>query len=79
MANDEHVALLTRDADIWNEWREANPDIRPDLSGASIGWRKHNRANLSGANLSGAAFDGAMLIDANFSRADLSGANFLLA
>jgi hypothetical protein len=85
MANDEHVAMLKKgvDASAWNEWREANPDIRPDLSGADL--RDANLseaylslANLSGADLieadlSGADLQAAILIGTNFSGADLTG------
>ena len=40
MANDEHVALLKKGVDAWNEWRGENPDIRPDLSGRT--WAGRN-------------------------------------
>ena len=43
MANDEHVAMLRKGVDAWNEWRFEKPLNIPDLSGA----------NLSGANFSG--------------------------
>src|SRR5262245_5925005 len=80
MANDEHVALLKQGVVAWNAWREANPDIRPDLSGAELFWEKINiRANLSGANLSKARFVGAHLPHADLSEADLRGANFFEA
>ena len=36
MANDEHVALLKQGVAAWNAWRDENPDIRPDLSGADL-------------------------------------------
>ncbi len=36
MANDEHVALLKQGADAWNKWREANPDIQPDVQKADV-------------------------------------------
>jgi len=34
MANDEHIAKLKEGVVAWNAWRDQNPDIRPDLSGA---------------------------------------------
>ena len=66
MANNEHVALLKQGVDAWNAWRDENPDIRPDLSGA----------NLSGADLRGAVEE---MIGAgvNPMRADLRGADLL--
>src|SRR5262244_697771 len=70
MANDEHVAMLKKGVDAWNEWRRENPDIRPDLSGADLFC-----ANLKGANLSGAHLDGADLRQANLIEADLGGAD----
>jgi pentapeptide repeat protein len=75
MANDEHVALLKQGVAAWNAWRDKNPDIRPDLSGADL-----SKANLSGANLSGADLSFADLYAANLcaaflSKANLSGAN----
>jgi hypothetical protein len=36
MANDEHVAMLKKGVDAWNEWRVENPHIRPDLSGSYL-------------------------------------------
>jgi uncharacterized protein YjbI with pentapeptide repeats len=57
MANYEHVALLKKGVDAWNEWRGQNPDIRPDLGGANLSEANLSaaylgRANLAGANLS---------------------------
>ena len=72
MANDEHVALLKQGAAAWNAWREENPDIRPDLSGANLSGADLREANFSDANLRGA-----VLSEANFSGADLRGAAFI--
>jgi hypothetical protein len=36
MANDEHLAILKQGVEVWNEWRQKNPDVRPDLSRANI-------------------------------------------
>jgi uncharacterized protein YjbI with pentapeptide repeats len=88
MANDEHIAKLKEGVAAWNAWREENPNIHPDLSGA----------DLSGVDLSGkdhekliyaaeirrfervevakaANLRGADLSDAHLSRANLSGAD----
>jgi hypothetical protein len=66
MANDEHVALLKQDVTAWNAWRQANPDIRPDLSGAIL-----RGQNLILADLRGADLHGANLTKANLNAADL--------
>lgn len=36
MANSEHLEIFNHGPKIWNEWRKANPQIEPDLSGAFI-------------------------------------------
>lgn len=69
MANSEHLQLLSQGWRAWNLWREAHPDVRPDLSGADL--RKHM---LRGFNLSDSNFSRADLRDTNFRRADLSAA-----
>ncbi len=70
MANKEHIVILKKGVDAWNEWRIKNPDIRPDLSGANL-----PRANISGADLRRAYLRGAILSGADLRRADLDGAN----
>jgi uncharacterized protein YjbI with pentapeptide repeats len=88
MAEDEHVAMLRRGAEPWDEWR-ANRDEVPDLSGAGLrgldlsGFDLSEAdlrgadlrgTNLSGANLSGARLDGANVFKAVLDGADLAGA-----
>ncbi len=51
MANPEHLDLLKKGVEVWNQWREEHPEIEPDLSGA----------NLEGARLSGAHLERARL------------------
>ena len=74
MANEEHLALPKQGVEAWNQWRAANPGIRPDLSEAHLA-----RENLRGANLSRAALDEAELTLADLSQADLRGANLWAA
>lgn len=31
MANPEHLEILKQGMKVWNEWRELNPEVRPDL------------------------------------------------
>jgi hypothetical protein len=76
VANEEHLALLRQGIiAIWNDWRDRNPYIDPDLTGADLAELNLRGANLSRANLSGADLRGANLIDANVAGADLSAAN----
>jgi uncharacterized protein YjbI with pentapeptide repeats len=84
VANDGHLALLRQGTAIWNEWRDRNPNEKPDLSEASLSGENLIRANLSGANLSKtdlrqASLDYADLRRADLSRADLSDARLYKA
>ena len=80
MANEEHLAVLKRGVEAWNQWRQKNPEVRPDLGRAKLARANLRGADLSGADLSGADLSGADLSGANLtwadlSRADLSGAD----
>ncbi|HEX8774906.1 MAG TPA: toll/interleukin-1 receptor domain-containing protein [Pyrinomonadaceae bacterium] len=80
MANPEHLEILNKGVEVWNEWRESHPRLKPDLSLANLIRANLIRANLklaklSGAQLSGTYLSGADLTNANLSGADLSGAN----
>jgi hypothetical protein len=72
MANEEHLALLRQGVKTWNEWREKNPDIRPDLSRADLAGADLHLADLHEANLRGANLRGANLRGANLRGADLA-------
>lgn len=78
MANPEHLKILKKGVETWNQWLKDNPKILPDLCGAYlkgmnlIGARLLD-ANLTEAKLSGVRFRGANLSGANLSGADLSG------
>ena len=81
MANQEHLKILEQGVEDWSRWRDANPDIRPDLSGAKLSGATFSEANLREANLRGADLSEADLQCANLRRADLRradlrGANF---
>ena len=74
MANKDHLDLLSTDVDAWNTWRQANPKIKPDLSGADL-----SRAELALANLSGALLKEAHLVMADLRGADLRHADLTQA
>ncbi|MDM8552422.1 pentapeptide repeat-containing protein [Desulfobacterales bacterium HSG2] len=80
MANEEHFRILKQGVEAWNEWRERNPNVKPDLREAFLSeaflkevfFRETNlinaslrEANLRGANLRGANLRGANLRGAN--------------
>ena len=81
MANNRHLAILLQGEEVWNAWRNENPDIRPDLRGAELscqtpdgllrrwiigGGRGYRRGYLLRLNLQ----------DADLRKADLSGSDF---
>jgi uncharacterized protein YjbI with pentapeptide repeats len=70
VANEQQVEMLHSGVGVWNGWREQNPKLIPDLSGADLG-----RARLSWADLCWAYLNRVNLSEANLSRANLSGAN----
>ena len=76
MANIRHVSMLQKDVKEWNDWRESNPDIRPDLDEADLEDACLSGANLSGANLNGANLDSADLQQAVINNAQMIGASF---
>jgi hypothetical protein len=36
MANEEQLEILKQGVEAWNKWREDNPEIKIDLSGANL-------------------------------------------
>ena len=78
MANDEHVAMLARGAEVWNGWR-ADHNETPDLSRAGLRGLDLSGFDLSEADLRGADLRGTNLGGANLSSAHLDGANFFKA
>jgi hypothetical protein len=80
MADEEHLAILKEGVEVWNQWREVTPDIRPDLQvahlwGADLQGAHLWGADLQGAHLTGADLQGAHLQGAGLQDADLTGAN----
>jgi len=69
MANLRQVDILSDGVDVWNEWRDDNPQTRPDLQGVDLSEEELNEANLCNANLSGADFNGTNLTDADLTDA----------
>lgn len=36
MANEDHLEILKQGVKAWNEWREQNAGVKPDLIGADL-------------------------------------------
>ncbi len=70
MANPEHLAIIKQGVEVWNQWREDNPQVTPDLQEADL-----KKANLEGANLAGANLERAIFQFTNLKKASLDDAN----
>lgn len=84
MANQEHLAMLKEavrktEKGTWNKWRQENPKIIPDLTGAKLQQAYLFGVDLSYANLSHANLKGAFLYRAELNLADLKWADLKLA
>lgn len=91
MAYEEHLEILGQGVAVWNQWREKNPKIAPDLAEANLenlfkdkvaaGIRSKERRRIFlaskgyGANLSGINLARASLWGARLQFVNLSGAN----
>ncbi|MGA2903657.1 MAG: pentapeptide repeat-containing protein [Candidatus Korobacteraceae bacterium] len=75
MANPEHLAKLKEGVGPWNQWREQNPEIWPDLSEADLDKADLSEADLNKANLREANLREAELIRASLREANLGSAN----
>ena len=81
MANDEHLAILSKGIRMWSSWRLENPNIIPDLRendfwGKDLSGFDLGDTDLYGANLNGCNLYRTNLRNTNLYRADLSMANF---
>jgi len=90
MANEEHLKILLQGVEVWNKWREDNPDIKePDLTKADLSPdaikdtplydSKLKAAHLGGINLQGAWLLNANLQSAFLENANLQGASLIAA
>jgi hypothetical protein len=85
MANEDHLRILQQGVKVWNEWRDKNLEIVPDLERTNLKGAvlskidsrdklNLSRANLRGVNLSMAYLAGANLDSSNLRVANLRGA-----
>jgi hypothetical protein len=77
MADKEHFEMLIRDVPGWNEWREKQPKVTPDLSYAVMRGADLMLANLARADLHEADLVLANMRGADLRHANLSGANLV--
>mgnify|MGYP002382178563 CR=1 FL=1 len=89
MAQEEHIIILKQGVEVWNQWREKNPEIRPDLydvylpgaplSGVNLRGAFLNNADLRSVDLREANLTNAVLIEADMRGASLREANLSFA
>jgi hypothetical protein len=77
MPNNNHLAALLGGVKFWNEWRQNNPEVLPDLRFAEIPRMDLNGANLRRVNLNGSNLNGVSLIGADLTQASLCGVNLV--
>ncbi len=74
MAKREHLAKILEGVAAWNDWRNTNSEIIPDLSSENLSEARFRGAKLSQAFLFEVDLNGANLIGTNLTKADLTGA-----
>ena len=79
VANQSHVQKLLQGVSVWNQWRAAHPETRPDLSGAYLTGVDLTKADLIKADLRGADLTQASLHAADLTEADLEEADLTRA
>lgn len=72
MANPEHLVILKQGVEVWNKWRNENPNVKPNFRNANL-----QETNLSSMNLKKAVFNGCNLKKSNLTFADASEASFV--
>lgn len=79
MANQEHLEILKQGLEKWNAWRNAYPEIRPDLYSSGLLIVDLSNLDLSGFNLSNSDLIGTNISNSNLSHTNLRAANLLSA
>lgn len=69
MANAQHISILKLGVANWNQWRKANPDIKPDLSEEQLGFIDSRLHRYSKPGINTAVFS-------RFTTQNYSGINF---
>ena len=72
LANPQHLEILNRGRYICNQWREDNPEVKPDLRASYLREAKLQEYDLRECDLRGAVMLGAFMTDCDLRGADLS-------
>ena len=79
MAKAEHLKIIKQGVSVWNEWRNTQSDVVPELSNANLNGKNLSSINFESANLIDANLSYSNLIRASLQNADLGGADLSLA
>jgi uncharacterized protein YjbI with pentapeptide repeats len=71
MANPDHIAVLQRGVEIWNQWRRDSHSVVPDLRDADLSGMDFVNANFYEADFRNACLRDTKLIQANLNSTDL--------
>ncbi len=71
-AEERHVDVLRRGAEVWNQWRTDHPDETPQLEDEALAGLDLRGANLQGLNFGKADLRETRLDNTNLRDADLS-------
>lgn len=74
MANPEHLKILKQGVEVWNKWREENPEVEPDLRESVL-----KKRNLRGFKLDNTNFYRSDLTEVDLRNANLESAQFIRA
>ncbi len=77
MADPNQLKIIERGADIWNDWRRRNKDVKIDLSESDLRSIKADGICLYHANLENTNLNGVNLFRADLSKAKLSNASLV--
>jgi hypothetical protein len=79
MPNEEHLEILKQGVEVWNRWREENPEIKPNLGGEDLSGMDLSGINFHRVSLGRANLRGSILVKANLNEAYLRKANLGMA
>ena len=77
MANKEYLTKLKQGVEVWNQWREKESHIKPDLSGADLSQSELGGIDLSQSDLREIDFSRTNLSRSNLSKSDLRGVDLI--
>ena len=78
MTSEEQLSLIKQGAEKWNQWREQNTGIKPDLSGADLREAQLQKIDLSNANMEKTKLQFSNLTGANLQNANLKKAKLVI-